>query len=132
MRTARVFLPQSSVFSAWITLALAATFSLGATESSRSRKTRSARLPAAFSIMRSLLAGVESSHRLRRMLFSLLIFRVIPAQLRHLLVPFALPRFVGGSGRHHDAPFEREDSFAALVIGDGFYSDDAAIRPAAR
>src|SRR5713226_1791521 len=104
MRTARVFLPQSSVFSAWITLALAATFSLGAAESSRSRKTRSAWLPAAFSIMRSFLAGVDSSHRLRRILFSSFIFAVTPAQPRHLLVPCALPRFVGGPGRHHDAP----------------------------
>src|SRR5260370_4571530 len=115
-----------------MTFALDATFSLGATESSRSRKTKSARLPAAFSIMRSLLAGVDSSHRLRRMLFSLLIFRVIPAQPCHLLVPFALPRFVGSSGRHHDSPFEGENSFAALVISNSPYGDDAAIRPAAR
>src|SRR6266851_1674643 len=67
---ARVFLPQSSVLSALMTFALDATFSLGETESSRSRKTRSALLAAAFSIIRSLLAGVDSSDRLNRMVLS--------------------------------------------------------------
>src|SRR5260370_7177291 len=67
MRNARVFLPQSSVLSAETTFALAPTFSLGETESSRSRNTRSALLATAFSIMRSLLAGVDNSDRLKRM-----------------------------------------------------------------
>src|SRR2546421_11602060 len=70
MRNARVFLPQSSVLSAETTFALAPTFSLGETESSRSRNTRSALLATAFSIMRSLLAGVDNSDRLKRMLRS--------------------------------------------------------------
>src|SRR6266516_6253180 len=70
MRMARVFLPQSRVFNALISLALDATFSLGETESSRSRNTRSGLLAAAFSIMRSLLAGVDNSERLRRILAS--------------------------------------------------------------
>src|SRR5579863_5577451 len=54
-----------------MTFARDATFSLGATESSRSRNTRSAGLAAAFSIMRSLVAGVDSSHRLKRIIFPL-------------------------------------------------------------
>src|SRR5436190_17726255 len=71
MRNARVFLPQSSVLSAETTFALAATFSVGETESSRSRNTRSALLAAAFSIIRSLLAGVDNSDRLRRIVIFL-------------------------------------------------------------
>src|SRR6266487_4346124 len=47
------------------------TFSLGETESSRSRNTRSALLATAFSIIRSLLAGVDNSDRLRRIYFPL-------------------------------------------------------------
>src|ERR1700692_3504454 len=62
---ARVFLPQSRVFSAWMTFARDATFSLGATESSRSRNTRSALLPAAFSIRSGagFLAPIEGFQR---------------------------------------------------------------------
>src|SRR5690348_13804813 len=66
MRTALVFFPKSSVCKACMTFARAATFSDGATESSRSRNTRSAALWAAFAIMRSLLAGVDNSDRLKR------------------------------------------------------------------
>src|SRR2546422_1208389 len=68
MRNARVFFPQSRLLSAVMTFALASTFSVGETESSMSRNTRSALLAAAFSIMRSLLAGVDNLERLRRIL----------------------------------------------------------------
>src|SRR5438034_5156866 len=85
MRNARVFLPQSSVLSAETTFALAPTFSSGETESSRSRNTRSALLAAAFSIMRSLLAGVDNSDRLKRMVCSF--HRRVRASLQGIPVP---------------------------------------------
>src|SRR5579859_1246868 len=57
---------------------------------------------------------------------------MVLAQLCHFFVPVALPGFVGGAGGYHDAAFEGEDGFTALVIGDGFDGDNAAIRFAAR
>src|SRR5680860_1158828 len=72
MRTARVLLPQSSVLSALMILARAEAFSFGATESSRSRNTRSALLAAALTIIFSLLPGVDSSERRKRIAFILL------------------------------------------------------------
>jgi len=66
MRTARVFRPQSSVLRPSMIGLRAASFSDGATASSRSRKTRSASLAAAFAIIFSLVPGVESSERRRR------------------------------------------------------------------
>src|SRR5690348_15085785 len=59
-------------------------------------------------------------------------FLVALAQLCHLLVPVALPGFGGGAGGDHDAAFEGENGFAALVVGDGFDGDNAAIGFAAR
>src|SRR2546430_5115463 len=81
MRKARVFLPQLSVRRASITLPRASTFWLGATASSRSRNTTSAGVPRAFSIIFSLLPGVDSSHRRKRIF-------VAPRVccLRHLVV----------------------------------------------
>src|SRR6516225_3886250 len=52
--------------SASMTLLRASTFWLGATASSRSRNTTSALVPRAFSIIFSLLPGVDSSHRRKR------------------------------------------------------------------
>src|SRR5260370_15443238 len=92
MRMARVFFPQFSVVSPFMTLALAPTFSAGATESSRSRNTRSALLAAAFSIMRSLLAGVDNSDLLKRISSYLFPLRPL-ARRRHFLFPCPLFRF---------------------------------------
>ena len=66
IRTARVLRAQSRVLSASIVISRADSFWAGATASSRSRKTRSASLPAAFWIIFSLEPGVASSERRRR------------------------------------------------------------------
>src|SRR5580704_8782457 len=66
MRTTRVLPCQSCVRSASTTLARAAGFSSGAHASSRSRKTSSAALDAAFSIIRGLLPGTARTERRRR------------------------------------------------------------------
>ena len=65
-RTARIFLPQSRLRSASTAFLRAASFCAGATASSRSRKTMSAAVAIAFSIIFGLEAGVESSERLSR------------------------------------------------------------------
>ncbi len=62
-RTARTVRPQSRPVSAPTTTAREDSLTPGAQASSRSRKTRSAPTDAAFSHMRSLLAGVASSER---------------------------------------------------------------------
>src|SRR5688572_30324606 len=68
MRTARVFTPQSRPLRPSMMFRRAPTFSEATTESSRSRKTRSASLAAALAIIFGLTPGVESSLRRRRLL----------------------------------------------------------------
>src|ERR1700722_11828959 len=63
MRTQRVLPFQLSVFSAWMIFLRASRFWLGATASSRSRKTWSAFDSEAFCIIFSLEPGVESCTR---------------------------------------------------------------------
>ena len=65
-RTARTVRPQSKPVSAATAVPRAASLATGAQASSRSKKTRSAPEPAAFSHIRSLLAGVASSERRAR------------------------------------------------------------------
>ncbi len=65
-RTARILVPQSRLRSASTAFLRAASFCAGATASSRSRKTISAAVAIAFSIIFGLEAGVESSERLSR------------------------------------------------------------------
>ena len=66
MRTQRVLPFQFSVFSAWTIFLRASRFWLGATASSRSRKTWSAFNSDAFCIIFSLEPGVESCTRRAR------------------------------------------------------------------
>ena len=68
IRTQRVFLPQSRLFSAQAILPRASTFTLGATASSRSQKTWSAADSAPFCSIFSLLPGTESCERRARLM----------------------------------------------------------------